>query len=125
MDGSLGAMLRSLRDNRGLSLRDVEELTGLSNGYLSLLENDKVKQPKPPVLYKLAEALSGSYPDLMERAGYASAADDQRVGRSALPPVVAFKGAEKLTDQQRKEVQDFIYFKLQQLSRERRQEPQE
>ena len=125
MDGSLGATLRRLRDGRGLSLRDVEELTGLSNGYLSLLENDKVKHPKPPVLYKLAEALGASYPELMERAGYVPPADGHRAGRTASPPVVAFKGAEKLTEGQREEVQDFIYFKLRQLGREGRREPQE
>ena len=119
MAETLGAMVRRCRDANALTLRDVEERTGLSNGYLSLLENDKVRQPGPPVLYKLAEALGASYLDLMECAGYALT-DGSRTDRGQSRPAVAFKGAEKLTPAQRKEVQDFIDFKLQRLARQHR-----
>ncbi len=121
MADTLGALLRRLREAHALTLRDVEERTGLSNGYLSLLENDKVRQPKPPVLYKLAEAFGASYLELMEHAGYAPT--DARADRGEARSIVAFKGAEKLTANQRKEVQEFINFKLQQLSPRLRQEP--
>ena len=117
MAETLGALVRRQREARALTLRDVEERTGLSNGYLSLLENDKVRQPKPPVLYKLAEALEASYLELMERAGYAPTGGPP-VDRGQPRPAVAFKGAEKLNSAQRKEVQDFIDFKLQQLTRQ-------
>jgi transcriptional regulator with XRE-family HTH domain len=119
MAKTLGALVRRQRDAHALTLRDVEERTGLSNGYLSLLENDKIRQPKPPVLYKLAEALGASYLELMECAGYAPT-DGSRADRGQPRPAVAFKGAEKLTLEQRKEVQDFIDFKLQQLARQQR-----
>ena len=119
MAETLGAMLRRCRDANALTLRDVEERTGLSNGYLSLLENDKVRQPKPPVLYKLAEALGASYPELMERAGYVPTGDPPS-DRNPARPVIAFKGAEKLTPAQRNEVQDFIDFKLRQLAQQHR-----
>jgi transcriptional regulator with XRE-family HTH domain len=119
MAETLGAMLRRCRDANALTLRDLEERTGLSNGYLSLLENDKVRQPKPPVLYKLAEALGASYPELMERAGYVPADGPPR-DRNSTRSVIAFKGVEKLTPAQRNEVQDFIDFKLRQLAQQHR-----
>lgn len=121
---SLGTTLRRCREEQGLSLRELEQRTGLSNGYLSFLENDKVKQPKPQVLFKLSEGLGIPYPDLMRLVGYAPAGD-QRDTVKADRSVVAFKGAEKLTEGQQQEVQEYINFKLQQLLRARRQENQE
>ncbi len=67
---ALGLYLRSLRDARGLTLREVEDSTGVSNAFLSQLESGKVKQPSPTVLYKLAHAYEVPYEALMERAGY-------------------------------------------------------
>lgn len=119
MDTSLGTRLKELREQRGLSLRALEAITQLSSGYLSLLENEKVKQPKPPVLYKLAQALEASYPELMTLAGYAP--NPLPVPSGDLRPYVAFKGAEKLTAEQRTEVQDFINFKLRQRLQTKRQ----
>lgn len=36
---SIGYRLRDLRNQKGVNLRDLAELTGLSSGYLSQLEN--------------------------------------------------------------------------------------
>jgi len=66
----LGNYLKSLRDAKGLSLRDVEDKSGVSNAFLSQIESGKVKQPAPVVLYKLADLYSVPYALLMERAGY-------------------------------------------------------
>lgn len=66
----LGMYLKSLRQASGLTLRGVEELTAISNAFLSQLESGKVKQPSPKVLYKLASTYGVEYEDLMERAGY-------------------------------------------------------
>ena len=121
MGQTLGDLLRQRRGELRWSLRDVAQQTGLSNGYLSLLEHDKVKQPKPPVLYTLAEALDLPYPQLMGLAGYAMMPEGQDGPRRTGQAVVVFKGAEKLTDDQREDVQEFINFKLQQLQRSRRQ----
>lgn len=52
---SLGNELKKARETRKLSLRTVEEVSGLSNSYLSQLENDKIKNPSAFVLYKLAK----------------------------------------------------------------------
>lgn len=104
---SLGSRLRQLREARRLSLRNLEDLTGLSNGYLSLLENDKVKQPKPPVLHKLAEALDVPYIELMGLAGYLSDRDGAWAP-SATPAAIMFKGAEHLNPDQHAAVQQLI-----------------
>lgn len=55
-----------------MSLREVEEATRneVSNAYLSQLENGKIVQPSPRVLYALARALNTDYEALMTRAGY-------------------------------------------------------
>jgi transcriptional regulator with XRE-family HTH domain len=67
---SLGEGLKMARDLRNLSLRDVEEATGISNAYLSQLENDRVKKPSPHFLHKLAALYDIAYEMLMESAGY-------------------------------------------------------
>ena len=84
---TLGRYLASIRDDRGLTLRQVEEATGkeVSNAYLSQIENDKIQKPSPNILHVLAELYAISYEQLMEMAGYfASAvrrAEGQRHGR--------------------------------------------
>lgn len=66
----LGKYLRLLRQDKRLSLREVESLCGVSNGYLSLLENGKVDAPSPHILQKLAQAYGVAPQQLMELAGY-------------------------------------------------------
>lgn len=69
-DNHLGYFLASTRTNRGLTLRDVERASGVSNAYLSQLERGRIKQPSPNVLHALAACYGVSYGLLMERAGY-------------------------------------------------------
>jgi HTH-type transcriptional regulator, competence development regulator len=68
----LSQYLSDLRAAKGLKLREVEEATGreVSNAYLSQIENGKIKQPSPNILYSLAEVYGVSYESLMEKAGY-------------------------------------------------------
>jgi len=47
---SLGKTLKVSRELIPLALRQVEEATGISNAYLSQLENDKIKKPSANVL---------------------------------------------------------------------------
>lgn len=67
---TLGEFLKDLRLLRKLTLRDVEDKTGVSNGYISQVENGQIKRPSPNFLHKMSEALDYSYELLMERAGY-------------------------------------------------------
>ncbi|NDE90133.1 MAG: XRE family transcriptional regulator [Alphaproteobacteria bacterium] len=68
----LGQHLAAIRGDRGYSLRTVEELTNkkVSNAYLNQIENGKIKQPSPTILYSLAQLYKTSYEVLMEKAGY-------------------------------------------------------
>ena len=54
MMSSLGITLKDARKNVGLTLRQVEEMTDISNAYLSQLENDKIKNPSVNILSKLS-----------------------------------------------------------------------
>jgi transcriptional regulator with XRE-family HTH domain len=67
---TLGTGLKAAREGRNLSLRQVEEATGISNAYISQLENEKVKKPSPHFLHKLAMLYDVPYDLLMEYAGY-------------------------------------------------------
>jgi HTH-type transcriptional regulator, competence development regulator len=46
--------LKELRKRSSLTLREIEERTGISNAYLSQLENGKIKSPSAQVLYNLS-----------------------------------------------------------------------
>jgi HTH-type transcriptional regulator, competence development regulator len=70
MGPTLGQLLKEARRELGLTLREIERTSGISNGYLSLLESDKVKQPSPKHLAELSRALVVPYADLMRAAGY-------------------------------------------------------
>jgi len=64
---SLGELLKIGRGT--LTLREVEETTGVSNAYLSQLENDKIKRPSANVLYKLATLYGMTIEGLLQAAG--------------------------------------------------------
>lgn len=68
-----GSFLRNLRKNKGLTLKELGKLSGLSYPYLSQIERGirGIKGvPSPEILKKLSEALNVSHFDLMAVAGY-------------------------------------------------------
>jgi transcriptional regulator with XRE-family HTH domain len=65
-----GEYIKKLRKDRNLTIRQVELYAGVSNSYLSLLENGKRDIPSPEILKKLATAYKVDYNDLMDKAGY-------------------------------------------------------
>ena len=69
---TLGQYLASIRKDRRMTLREVEEATKkeVSNAYLSQIETDKIQKPSPNVLHALAEIYGIEYEKLMEMAGY-------------------------------------------------------
>ena len=69
---TLGQYLASIRIDRKMTLREVEEATNrqVSNAYLSQLENAKIRKPSPNILYALAELYSIRFENLMDMAGY-------------------------------------------------------
>jgi len=68
---NLGKYIAELRVQRGLTLRKIEDLTGIPNAYLSQLETGQKKYlPSPPLLSKLSDCLGVSTNDLLVKAGY-------------------------------------------------------
>lgn len=74
---TLARTLRSRRDARDLSLRELRAATagerfpdGLATSYLQRLERGAVTEPSPHVLRALARALDLPYSRLMGEAGY-------------------------------------------------------
>jgi transcriptional regulator with XRE-family HTH domain len=67
---SLDKRLKSLRKSLGLTLRNVEQKTDISNAYLSQLENGKAKSPSPAVLLKLSNLYEIDQIELLQLAGY-------------------------------------------------------
>lgn len=65
-----GEYLKNKRKEKGLSIRKLEELSGVSNAYLSQLENGKRGMPSPEIIKKINGPLGVEYDELMEKAGY-------------------------------------------------------
>lgn len=107
---TLGQYLASIRADRRLSLRQVEEATKkeVSNAYLSQIENDRIQQPSPHILHALAELYQADYERLMEMAGYITPnkarTSDERHGRI---PTFA---EHNLTSQEESELMEYLQF---------------
>jgi HTH-type transcriptional regulator, competence development regulator len=105
---SMGEGLRVARELRKLSLREVEDASGISNAYLSQLENDRVKKPSPHFLHKLAALYDISYELLMESAGYIKRKADAD-GPKTLQGAALF-AQEKLTSEEEVALADYLAF---------------
>jgi transcriptional regulator with XRE-family HTH domain len=67
---NFGEYLRTLRTEKRLSLREVEELSGVSNSYLGLIERGQRPIPGADILKKLAPVYDVPVRDLLNAAGY-------------------------------------------------------
>ena len=70
MTEELGELLRRVRRVKNITLRTVQDKTGISNAYLSQIENGKIGSPSPNILYKLANLYDLSYDHLLKLAGH-------------------------------------------------------
>src|SRR6476660_8825857 len=77
---NLGDYLREQRQSARLSLRQLSELAGISNPYLSQIERG-LKKPSAEILQQLAKGLEVSSESLYVRAGIL----DERHGHDAAP----------------------------------------
>ena len=103
---SFGAELQRIRNFRKLSLREVEKAIGISNPYLSQLENDKIKKPSPHYLYKLSSLYNVDYQLLMKYAGYADTKTEDS-GPKTLAGAALFSTSE-LTPKEEEELMDYL-----------------
>ena len=106
---SLGEGLRVARELRNLSLRDVEKATGISNPYLSQLENNKINKPSPFFLHKLASLYEIDYEMLMEAAGYVERKEVSEGAPKTLVGAAMFSTA-KLTAEEETELAKYLHY---------------
>ena len=106
---TLGQYLASIRNDRGLSQRDVEKATDkvISNAYLSQIETDQIKMPNPNILHALAELYAISYEDLMERAGFVVPTRSRKNTQQRHGRVATFAG-HHLTSEEESELVKFL-----------------
>jgi transcriptional regulator with XRE-family HTH domain len=103
---SLGKTLRDARELISLTLRQVEDATGISNAYLSQLENDKIKKPSANVLYKLASLYKVELDTLLYAAGII---EKEPTKKNKLLNTVALS-AEKLTSEEEQELLEYLKY---------------
>ena len=107
---ALGAFIRTQRRMANLSLRQLAELTQLSNPYLSQIERG-LHQPSVRVLKQLSDALNVSAETLMAQAGLIDAVAADAAGgdggagaeaRPKAPPTEdAIRADERLGEEQK------------------------
>jgi transcriptional regulator with XRE-family HTH domain len=101
---SLGVYVRQARERAGLSLRNLEQITGITRAMLSRLENDRIERPDPEVLHKLVQALELDSRDVFAFVGYEpgedlpSLAPYLRARYSHLPPEAIAEASRRLQE---------------------------
>ena len=105
MTDKLGENLRRIRKGKNLTLRAVQERTGISNAYLSQIETGKIVRPSPNILHKLARLYSTSYERLLSMAGHPLPANSKNVISSRLQ-----EDLEELSDEEKERVYEYIRF---------------
>lgn len=103
-----GEYFKALRQAKGLTLRDVEKATDVSNAYLSQLESSKIKQPSPINLHKLAQFYGVAYELLMEKVGYPVPAAPETTHLPAQPALAAKFG--RITSEEEVELLEYLKF---------------
>lgn len=73
----LGKYLENSRKQKGLSTYDVNNLTQISQSYISLIEKGK-RKPSAVILKTLAPVYGLDYIDLYEKAGYIDLIEDEK-----------------------------------------------
>jgi len=99
---ALGAFIRAQRKMANLSLRQLAEMTSLSNPYLSQIERG-LHQPSVRVLKALSDALNVSAETLLAQAGLISP-DEPTTGQqdtAAAATEDAIRADERLTEEQK------------------------
>ncbi len=104
MQPEFGKYLQQLRLDKGLSIRQLANLSKVSHSYLSQVENGVRGIPSPDVLKKLAQPLGITYEELMQAAGYI----EEIIDHGGYAEVLYRDGAGNLVDstQRIKEMQD-------------------
>jgi transcriptional regulator with XRE-family HTH domain len=125
MGKSFGEFLRSLRESRGLTLRQVEARVRVSNAYLSQIERGERGIPNLKILKKLAEAYGVSVTELVD------AAEKETTGAAVSvdspEPNVAFvsRGYERLSKENKQHLTEFLAYLLHKEQRKSRHDDEQ
>ena len=101
----LQKLLAEARHTKGVSLRQVERATGVSNAYLSQMETGQIGAPSPLKLQVLAEYYGLPYDVLMNSCGYAAISSSVKSPTSRKTPT--FMG-EQLTPEESAALSKFL-----------------
>lgn len=101
---TLGKTLKEARELIPLTLRQVEDAIGISNAYLSQLENDKIKKPSADILYKLASLYHIDLDTLLAASGIINKGAPKK---NKLLNTVALS-AESITEEEEKELLSYL-----------------
>jgi len=103
---TLGVALKECRELKGFTLRQVEESIGVSNAYLSQLENEKIKKPSANVLYKLAQLYCVPLDSLLWAAGII----EEKPGELRQVIDMSILAAQKLSIEEEQALLDYLRF---------------
>ncbi len=107
---TLGETLKKSRKTIGYTLMAVEELTGISNAYLSQLENNKIKNPSVNILSKLSSTYKVSLKTLLSDANMIDKEKKEEEEKNLdFAQQIAFK-AEELNEEERNQVLKYLEF---------------
>ncbi len=67
---TLGQAIRSIRQEVGVTQKNLAQAAGIEQSYLSMIESDQRPNPGTKVTARLAQALQVSIDDLASRAGF-------------------------------------------------------
>jgi transcriptional regulator with XRE-family HTH domain len=117
----LGVFLRQLREEKKLSLRDVEKLTGISNPFLSQIERGIRGTQNLALLSKLAAAYDTPLPRFIERYGGALKNQIDKEGEEIQLLVERYKSLPK---QDQHMFSEWLKFKTEESNRSRSRKSQ-
>lgn len=72
---AIGAFLRTKREELGLSLRDLEDRSGVGNSVIARVESGGINRPDPDKLARLSRALGVSLTEVLAAGEVTSGAD--------------------------------------------------
>lgn len=105
MADSLAQKLAEARAQAGLSLREIEALTGIRNAHLSQIETGRIERPEPSLLFDLATVLEIDYTELLRLAGHATGPQQ---GRNRALTAAALRAVGLLRPEQQAKTLDYI-----------------
>ncbi|MCG3204977.1 MAG: hypothetical protein KCHDKBKB_01694 [Elusimicrobia bacterium] len=105
-----GEVIKKIRTEKDLSLRDAAKLTGIAEAYLWQLENGKRENPRPETIRKLAEGYQIPPQHLLACAGYLPTKEEIKEEVEEMKKTHVFRDYQKLSDDGKKELEGFLRY---------------